>query len=88
MEKNYYDELSLVVCFTRITINVPQIVINCFGDIQGAGGYSSHVMPFVFLSLTKKTRTFPKPFGFFGLVRLETVYRDTNNHAMPFFFFL
>ena len=44
---------------------------------------SNHVMPFVFLSLTEKTRTFPKLFGFFGLVRLETVYRDTNSHVMP-----
>jgi hypothetical protein len=33
--------------------------------------------------LTEKTRTFPKLFGFFGLVRLETVYRDTNSHVMP-----
>ena len=29
--KFYYNELSLVVCFTRITVNVPRIVINCFG---------------------------------------------------------
>ena len=31
--KFYCNELSLVVCFTRITVNVPRIVINCFGDI-------------------------------------------------------
>jgi hypothetical protein len=28
--KFYCNELSLVVCFTRITVNVPRIVINCF----------------------------------------------------------
>ena len=31
--KFYYNELSLVVCFTRIAVNVPRIVINCLGDI-------------------------------------------------------
>ena len=32
--------------FTRITVNVPRIVINCFGDItSGWDGSSSHVMP-------------------------------------------
>jgi hypothetical protein len=42
-----YHELSLIVCFTRIVINVSQIVINCFWGIlhQGADGSSSHVMP-------------------------------------------
>ena len=41
-----YHELSLIVCFTRISINVPGIVINCFGLLhQGADGSSSHVMP-------------------------------------------
>ena len=41
-----YHELSLIVCFTRIAINVPRIVINCFGVLyQSADGYSSHVMP-------------------------------------------
>jgi hypothetical protein len=33
-----------------------------------------HVLFFVFLSLTEKTRTFSKPLGFFGLVRLEIFY--------------
>ena len=28
-----YHELSLIGCFTRITVNVPRIVINCLGDI-------------------------------------------------------
>ena len=36
--KFYGNELSLVVCFTRIAINVPRIVINCFGDITSGGG--------------------------------------------------
>jgi hypothetical protein len=42
-----YHELSLIVCFTRIAINVSRIVINCFWRIlhQGAGEYSSHGMP-------------------------------------------
>ena len=44
--KFYYNELSLFVCFTRITFNVPRIVINCFGDItSGCDVSSSHVMP-------------------------------------------
>ena len=45
--KFYYNELSLIVCFTRIAINVSRIVINCFWGIlhQGAEGSSSHVMP-------------------------------------------
>ena len=48
-----YHELSLIVCFTRISINVPGIVINCFGLLhQGADGSSSHVMP-----------TFDRPYG-------------------------
>ena len=32
-----YHELSLIVCFTRITVNVPRIVINCLGDIASGG---------------------------------------------------
>ena len=44
--KFYGNELSLVICFTRITVNVPRIVINCFGLLhQGADVSSSHVMP-------------------------------------------
>ena len=79
-----YHELSLIVCFTRITINVPRIVINCFGVLyQGADGYSSHVMPLVFFSLTEKTRTMPKPFGCFGWVRLEIVLGGFSSHVMP-----
>ena len=43
-----YHELSLIVCFTRIAINVPQIVINCLGILhQGADGSNSHAMPAV-----------------------------------------
>ena len=34
-----YHELSLVGCFTRITINVSRIVINCFGDIASGCGW-------------------------------------------------
>ena len=34
-----YHELSLIVCFTRISINVPRIVINCFGDIASGCGW-------------------------------------------------
>jgi hypothetical protein len=44
--KFYYNELSLVICFTRITVNVPRIVINCLGILHhDADGSSSHVMP-------------------------------------------
>lgn len=35
--KFYGNELSLVVCFTRITVNVPRIVINCFGLLHQGG---------------------------------------------------
>ena len=34
-----YHELSLIVCFTRITVNVPRIVINCLGDIASGCGW-------------------------------------------------
>ena len=34
-----YHELSLIVCFTRIAINVPRIVINCFGGITSGCGW-------------------------------------------------
>ena len=37
--KFYGNELSLVVCFTRITVNVPRIVINCLGDIASGCGW-------------------------------------------------
>ena len=41
-----YHELSLIVCFTRIAINVPRIVINCFWVLyQGADVSNSHVLP-------------------------------------------
>ena len=41
-----YHELPLIVCFTRIAINVPRIVINCFGVLyQGADVSNSHVLP-------------------------------------------
>ena len=36
--KIYCNELSLVGCFTRITVNVPQIIIICFwGIVLGCG---------------------------------------------------
>ena len=50
--KFYYNELSLVVCFTRISINVPRIVINCFGDIvlwRGGVQQPCHASRFFFL---------------------------------------
>ena len=34
-----YHKLSLIVCFTRISINVPRIVINCLGDIASGCGW-------------------------------------------------
>ena len=37
--KFYCNELSLVVCFTRITVNVPRIVINCLGVIASGCGW-------------------------------------------------
>ena len=37
--KFYCNELSLVVCFTRITVNVPRIVINCLGNIASGCGW-------------------------------------------------
>ena len=37
--KFYCNELSLVVCFTRITVNVPRIVINCFWGIALGCGW-------------------------------------------------
>ena len=37
--KIYCNELSLVVCFTRISINVPRIVINCFWGIESGCGW-------------------------------------------------
>ena len=37
--KFYCNELSIVVCFTRITVNVPRIVINCLGNIASGCGW-------------------------------------------------
>ena len=50
--KFYYNELPLVGCFTRISINVPRIVINCFGDIvlwRGGVQQPCHASRFFFL---------------------------------------
>ena len=84
LRKFYYNELSLVVCFTRIAINVPRIVINCFGGIaSGCGWLQQPCHASRFFSLTEKTRTMPKPFGCFGWVRLEIVLGGFSSHVMP-----
>ena len=69
--KFYCNELSLVVCFTRITVNVPRIVINCFGDIASGcrwlqqpchacmglcGGGHLWLRPIIVIRLSMKTR--------------------------------
>ena len=41
-----YHELSLIGCFTRIAVNVPQIVINWLGILhQDTDVSNSHVLP-------------------------------------------
>jgi hypothetical protein len=69
--KFYYNELSLVVCFTRIAVNVPRIVINCLGDIASGcrwlqqpchacmglcGGGHLWLRPIIVIRLIMKTR--------------------------------
>ena len=69
--KFYYNELPLVGCFTRITVNVPRIVINCFGDIASGcrwlqqpchacmglcGGGHLWLRPIIVIRLSMKTR--------------------------------
>ena len=69
--KFYYDELPLVGCFTRITINVPRIVINCFGVLYlGADGSSSHVTPLVFSFSNRKDPNFAQTFQ---MIRMGSV---------------
>ena len=66
-----YHELSLIVCFTRIAINVPQIVINCLGILhQDADGSSSHVTPLVFSFSNRKDPNYAQTFR---MIRMGSV---------------